>query len=261
MFSGARKWTAKDPMRRPHYAFAKKSGWGPDARNSWVDIRSTENLYLMRVTSVYLMAEETGNKETTAKYKKHIQDYTRTLYCIGIGEWDSENYHGHSITPLLNLYDFAKDADVQAAAKACLDFYCAAGAVKYWRGGFNGPTKRDYNHAQPFGGSAASGLWVWFGDHPTGKTDHWESDEVHQITSAYRPPLAVMNLARKKFKRPVDIFAAKPGYSATTKYKSESKPEYLETQYIANSYQMGSMRRWCATLWIWPSACDALMWG
>jgi len=241
MFTGARKWTAKDPMRRPHYAFAKKSGWGPDARNSWVDIRSTENLYLMRVTSVYLMAEETGNRDTAAIYKKHILNYTKTLYRIGIGEWDSENYHGHSITPLLNLYDFAKDPEVKFAAKACLDFYCAAGAVKYWRGGFNGPTKRDYNHAQPFGGSAASSLWVWFGGHPKGKTDHWESDEAHQITSAYRPPLAVVNLAAKKFDRPVEIFAAKPGYSATTNYKSESKPEYLETQYIADSYLMGSL--------------------
>ena len=241
MFSGAKKWTAKDPMRRPHFAFAKKQGWGPDARNSWVDIRSTENLYLMRVTSVYLMAEETGNKATTATYKKHILDYTKTLYRIGIGEWDSENYHGHSIAPLLNLYDFAKAPEVKAAAKACLDFYCAAGAVKYWRGGFNGPTKRDYNHAQPLGGSAANGLWVWFGDHPKGKTDHWESDEVHQITSAYRPPLAVVNLARKKFERPVEILAAKPGYSATTQYLSDSKPQYLETQYIANSYQIGSL--------------------
>jgi len=241
MFDGAKKWTAKDPWRRPHYAFAKKSGWGPDARNSWVDIRTTENLYLMRVTSVYLMAEETGNKETTEKYKKHILNYTKTLYRIGIGEWDSENYHGHSIAPLLNLYDFAKDPEVKAAAKACLDFFCAAGAVKYWRGGFNGPTKRDYNHAQPFGGSAANSLWVWFGAHPKGKKDHWESDEVHQVTSAYRPPLAVVHLARKNFKRPVEIFAAKPGYSDTVNHKFEGKPEYLETQYIANTYQMGSL--------------------
>jgi len=241
MFQGARKWTAKDPMRRAHYAFEKKSGWGPDARNSWVDIRSTENLYLMRVTSVYLMAEETGNRNTAAIYKKHILNYTKTLYRVGIGEWDSENYHGHSSAPLLNLYDFAKDTEVKAAAKACLDFFCAAGAVKYWRGGFNGPSKRDYNHAQPFGGSAANSLWVWFGGHPKGKIDHWESDEVHQITSAYRPPLAIVNLAGKNFDRPVEIFAAKPGYSATTSYKFESKPEYLETQYISNSYLMGSL--------------------
>ena len=242
MFEGGKLWTKQDPMRRPHYAYkGPKEGWGPDAKNSWVDVRSTENLFLMRVTSVYLMAEETGNKQTTATYKHHLLNYAKTLYRVGIGEWDSENYHGHSIGPLLNVYDFAKDIEVKRAAKACLDFFAAAGAVKYWRGGFNGPTKRDYNHAQPFGGSAANALWVWFGDHPHGKLDHWESDEVHQITSAYRPPLAVVNLARKNFKRPVEIFAAKPVYEATTQFQTDSLPEYAETQYIAHSYQMGSL--------------------
>jgi len=242
MFDGAKQWTRKDPMRRPHYAFKSgTTGWGPDAKNSWVDVRSTENLYLMRVTSVYLMAEETENEETAEKYKQEILDYTKTPYRVGIGEWDSENYHGHSIAPLLNLYDFAKDREVKRAAKACLDFYTAAGAVKYWRGGFNGPTKRDYNHAQPMGGSAANILWVWFGDSPVGKTTHWESDEVHQITSRYRPPVSVVNLARKKFKRPVELFAAKPSYSATTSHLFDSLPEFSETQHIANTYQMGSL--------------------
>ncbi|MEM7474286.1 MAG: hypothetical protein AAF483_04780 [Planctomycetota bacterium] len=240
MYEGAKKWTVKDPLKRPHYAFDDSTGWGPNAKNSWVDVRSTENLYLMRVTSVYLMAEETGNRETTQLYKQEILNYAKTLLHIGIGEWDSENYHGHSIAPLLNLYDFAKDEQIKVAAKACLDFFAAAGAVKYWRGGFNGPTKRDYNHAQPFGGSAANSLWVWFGDHPRGKSDHWESDEVHQITSAYRPPLAVVNLARKRFDKPIEIFSAKPEYSATTSHRINDA-EYLETQYIAHSYQMGSL--------------------
>ena len=242
MYEGAKAWTKVDPLRRPHDAYQPgTTGWGPDARNSWVDVRSTENLWLMRTTSVYLMAEETGNEATAEVYRQRLLDYTKTLYRVGIGEWDSENYHGHSIAPLLNLYDFAKDRDVRAAAKACLDFYAAAGAVKYWRGGFNGPSKRDYNHAQPFGGSAANSLWMWFGDHPSGKADEWESDEVHQITSAYRPPLAVVNLARRRFERPVEIFAAKPPYDATTRFRSDSRPEYSETQYIAHSYQLGSL--------------------
>lgn len=240
MFEGAKLWTAQDPLRRPHHAYAKATGWGPNAKNSWVDVRSTENLFLMRVTSVYLMAEETGNAATAAVYRDKLLKYARTLYRVGIGEWDSENYHGHSIAPLLNLYDFAKDQEVRRAAKACLDWFAAAGAVKYLAGGFNGPGSRDYTHAQPFGGSAASILWGWFGDTPSPNT-HWESDEVHLITSGYRPPWAVANLARKRFAKPVELFASKPHYSATTSFDAESPPAFLETQFIANTYQLGSL--------------------
>lgn len=241
MFQGAKSWTAKDPLRRHHHAFKKPGGgWGPDQKDSWVDVRSTENLFLMRVTSVYLMAEETGNQQPADLYKQLILDYTKTLYRIGLGEWDSENYHGHSIPPLCNLYDFAKDKEVKLAAKACLDWLFAAGAVKYYRGGFNGPTKRDYNHVQPFGGSAACMLWVYFGNTPQ-PNSHWESDEVHLITSAYRPPPAVMEFARKEFRQPVEVFSAKPQYAATTSLDSKSPAEYLETQYLSQSYQMGSL--------------------
>lgn len=246
MYRGAKLWTAVDPLRRPHHSYESATGWGPNAKNSWVDVRSTENLFLMRVTSVYLMAEETGNRKTTEQYKELILDYTKSLYRIGIGEWDSENYHGHSITPLCNLYDFAKDPQVKAAAKACLDWYMIAGAVKYSHGAFNGPGSRDYNHAQPFGGSAPNMLWVYFGDSPRDRagwkqTEHWESDEVHAITSAYRPPPAVVHLARKDFDKPVEILASKPSYSATTGLQADSKPEFLETHYIGNHFQMGSL--------------------
>ncbi|MEZ6101266.1 MAG: hypothetical protein R3E01_20235 [Pirellulaceae bacterium] len=242
MFDGGRRWTEIDPLRRPHYAFDKPGeGWGPDVKNSWVDVRSTENLYLMRVSSVYLMAEATGNVTVAEQYKSYIQQYTSALYHIGMGEWDSENYHGHSIAPLCNLYDFSKDPQVTACAKACLDWVFAAGAVKYYRGAFNGPTKRDYNHVQPFGGSAANMLWVHFGDTPRTKDDHWESDEVHLISSQYRPPQAVLNLAHKEFTKPLTIYASKPPYSATTTYDTDAVPEYLETQYIAHSYQLGTL--------------------
>lgn len=241
MFDGAKAFTARDPLKRPHYAFRQSGdGWGPDQRNSWVDVRATENLFLMRATSVYLFAEETGNGETAAAYKKLILDYAKTLYRVGIGEWDSENYHGHSCAPLCNLYDFARDEEVKLAAKACLDWFFAAGAVKYYRSGFNGPTKRDYNHVQPFGGSAASMLWVHFGDAPRDNED-WESDEVHLITSAYRPPPAAIALARKQFARPVEIFASKPHYTATTTFDAQSPPEHLETQYVGHTFQLGSL--------------------
>lgn len=242
MRQGARSWTAQDPLNRPHYAFqGPGGGWGPDQKNSWVDVRSTENLYLMRVTSVYLFAEAAGNRAVAAKYKHELRRYAVALYRIGMGEWDSENYHGHSLGPLCNLYDFAQDGEVRLLAKACLDWLFAAGAVKYYRGAFNGPTKRDYNHPQPFGGSAANMLSLHFGDCPA-KTADWESDEVHLITSAYRPPPAVRHLAHKEFPKPVELLASKPPYTATTSGDQAAPPEYAETQYFGNSFQMGSLR-------------------
>lgn len=241
MYEGAKLWTEEDPLHRPSPVFEKPGeGWGPDERNSWVDVRNTENLFLMRVTSVYLMAEETGNGATREKYKTILLRYAASLYRVGMGEWDSENYHGHSLGPMLNLYDFAKDKEVKAAAKACLDYFCAVGALKYYRGAFNGPSNRDYNHAQPFGGSAACMLWLYFGDSPVGNK-HFESDEVHVLSSGYRPPAAVVHLARKGFDRPAELFASKPRYSATTGNDLKSPPEYFETQFFGRTFQMGSL--------------------
>lgn len=241
MFDGAKAWTEKDPLRRPHPAFKKAGdGWGPDVKNSWVDVRNTENLFLMRVTSVYLMAEETGNEVTAEQYKETILKYAAALYRVGMGEWDSENYHGHSLAPLLNLFDFAKDKEVRAAAKLCLDYMSAIGAVKYFRGAFNGPTNRDYSHPQPFGGSAPCMLWLYFGDTPVENTAY-ESDEIHVLTSGYRPPAAVVELARKNFDRPAELFASKPGYAATTGNDLKNPPEYFETHYFGRTFQMGSL--------------------
>jgi len=241
MFEGAKAWTERDPLKRPHPAFqGKKTGYGPDAVNSWVDARNTENLFLMRETSVYLMAEETGNESTRVKYKNRLLTYVKSLYRIGMGEWDSENYHGHSISPLLNLYDFARDAEVKMAAKLALDFLMTAGAIKYYRGAFNGPSKRDYNHPQPFGGSAACMLWVYFGDTPVPNA-HWESDEVHCLTSSYRPPAAVVNLARKRFDKPAELWAAKPRYGAPQQGQVQAPPEQLETHYFGHTFQLGSL--------------------
>ncbi|MGB9690467.1 hypothetical protein [Thermogutta sp.] len=241
MFDGAKLWTEQDPMHRPHPAFKGLGpGYTPEVVNSWVDTRNTENLFLMRETSVYLMAEETGNYETRQLYKDHLLTYAKSLYRVGMGEWDSENYLGHSIAPLLNLYDFAKDPEVKMAAKLALDYIMTAGALKYYRGAFNGPSKRDYNHPQPFGGSAAAMLWVYFGDTPTMNT-RWESDEVHILTSSYRPPAAVVKLARKQFDRPTEVFASKAAYHAPQRGDWKTPPENLETLYFGHTFQVGSL--------------------
>lgn len=76
MFDAARIWTEKDPLRRSNAAFKKNGdGWTPEFKNSWVDVRNTDNLRAMRECVVYLMAEETGNKEVQDAYRQRITQY------------------------------------------------------------------------------------------------------------------------------------------------------------------------------------------
>ncbi|MBD1836366.1 hypothetical protein H6F61_27710 [Cyanobacteria bacterium FACHB-472] len=243
MFLGAKKWTRQDPNGRPHPIYGKGrggDGWGPEVRGSWVDGRNTDNLRAMRETSVYLMAEETGNEDVRQLYKKRIQRYVWALYHIGMGEWDSENYHGHTLAAYLNLYDFAKDPEVKMLGKAALDWLCTAGALKYYHGGFGGPSKRDYGNSNVvYGSSAARLLWLYFGDNslPNPKP---ERDSIHVVTSSYRPPFAIVALARKQFKKPIELLSTKPVYE-NWKPGGEDKPGYWETTFIGNTYQLGSV--------------------
>jgi hypothetical protein len=244
MFEGAKIWTSEDPLRRPHpvYGSGGKSGvWGPEAKGSWVDVRSTDNLRAMRDTSVYLMAEETGNIKTRDLYKERIRDYVRSLYHVGMMEWDSENYHSHTLAPYHNLYDFAKDTEVRLLAKAALDWLYAAAAVKYYRGAFTGPNCRDYGNSNVvFGANVCNALWLYFGNSPQ-PDPHGERDAFYYITSSYRPPQAVVELARKNFQRPVEILATKPLYELWIPGKYDS-PRYWETTYIGRSFQLGSIQ-------------------
>lgn len=243
MFNGAQKWTEQDPLDRPHPIYGKGKGgdgWGPDIRGGWVDGRNTDNLRAMREVSVYLMAEETGNEDVRRLYQRKIQRYVWALYHIGMGEWDSENYLGHTFAAYLNLYDFAKDPAVKQLSKAALDWLAAAGAVKYYRGGFGGPSKRDYGGSNvAYGAAAARFLWHYFGDNALPNL-HPERDAIHLITSAYRPPVAVVALARKQFSKPVELLATKPIYE-NWKRGGEDRPAYWETTFFGHTYQLGSI--------------------
>jgi hypothetical protein len=244
MFRGAKQWTAKDPLTQPHprYGMGDGSGrdWDISKRGRWVDARNTDNLRAMRETSIYLMAEETGNEETRQIYKRKLQRYVSALYHIGMGEWDSEVYHSHTFAPYLNLYDFAKDREVKALAKAALDWLAAAAAVKYYRGGWGGAVKRDYGGGNVgMGSSAARSFWLYFGDSPL-PNDAPELDTLHFITSRYRPPQAVVALAQKKFAKPVEILSSKPVYE-NWKPGNDVMPGYWETLFFGKTYQMGSV--------------------
>jgi len=242
MTEAARLWTAQDPLRREHPAHGKgdpaKGVWGPENKGSWVDVRNTDNLRAMRDTSVYLFAEETGNEATRRLYRQRLAEYVQTLHHIGMSEWDSPNYHNHALATYLNLYDFARDPEVKALAKAALDWLCAAAALKYRHGAISGPNSRDYGGHRVFDPGASHALWLYFGDTPRPSPDP-ERDLVHHLTSSYRPPRAVVELARKRLAAPVELLATHPPYR-NWKPGEPSEPEFFETQFLGRTFQLGT---------------------
>jgi hypothetical protein len=240
MKEGARLWTEVNPNRRPSALFKPGStGYTPEAVNSWVDTRTTDNLSMMRLTAVYLMAEESRSTEVVAEYKKLLERFAIALYRSGNGEWDSENYLGHTITPCFNLYDFARDPAMRALGKAYLDWWLAATAVKYYRGGAAGPNCRDYNHVQPFGGSLAETGWLWFG--APKNPEEVEFDNLHAVTSAYLPPPAIVNLGTQNFDRPRELLNTKPSYRAPQLGDFSEPAAYHETYYYGRTFTLGTL--------------------
>ncbi len=240
-------WTQSDPAATPHPQFGKGDrsvkGWGPQAKGFCVDRRDTDNLRLMRDTTVYLLAEAAGNEPVRVKAKQRLEQFARMLYHVGQREWDSETYLGHSMVPLLNLYDFAQDREVRLIAKGCLDWMTAAAAVKYYRGGIGGPVLRDYGSANVvFGAGLSHPMWLYFGDTPQNDPQP-HVDDVYFIMSGYRPPAAVVALARKQFDRPVELLASKPAYRLWRGEERDPEvlPRFFETTTFGPGWQMGSV--------------------
>ncbi len=217
----------------------KDDGFGPKISGTWVDTRNNDNLRAMRETSVYLMAEETGNELTRRIYKEKIRLWVRNLYHFGMGEWDSPNYLPHTINAYLNLYDFARDPEARDLAEAALDWMVMSAALKYYRGGV-GPGSREFGGAShAFASSLAHPMYLWFGDCPLPDPDPRYDDHV-VITSRYRPPLALVALAHKRFERPVELLNTKPNYNQW-KPGLDGYPVYFESLYFGRTYYLNSV--------------------
>jgi len=229
-----------NPNPHPEYGIGTGpvgGDWSPKTRGMRADARNTDNLRSMRETTVYLFAEEVGNQKVRALYKEKIKRFTVGLYHVGMGEWDSESYHPHTIMPWLTLYDYAKDPEVKLLAKATLDWLHTASAVKYHNGGWTGPSKRDYGGTNAtLAASAASHAGLVFGQPINHKAHH---DDIHAALSTYRPPLAVVHLARKDLKAPVELHNTKPEYSHWLPGASDA-PQFFETMYFGKHFVMGS---------------------
>ncbi len=229
----------------PHPQYGTGSGpvgatWNPAVRGMRADARNTDNLRGMREGAIYLFAERSGNELLRKLYKDRIRRTALGFWEVGNGEWDSDGYHPHTICAYMNLYAFARDPEVRGLSKAILDYLFAAGAVKYYRGAWTGPNKRDYGN---FEAMRAVGelLWLYYGDTPL-KAHHHIADNVWPIISGYRPPAALVAFAQKDFEKPLEMFNSHPSYSNWLPGQAE-RPDAYETMFYGNSYTLGTLAK------------------
>jgi hypothetical protein len=195
---------------------------------SGVRIPETENHLFMINTSRYLTNQlilaKISDRDEIENYERHqnaikkwlldrLQDITEHDFI----EYNARPYQRYSLYALLNLYDFATDDDLQAAAQSVLDYAFAKFAAGSTQGRRLAPFRRlmevipqDYVST---GTSALRRQFDMFGgaDHPvaamllfTGQTqqlpDHQASidsvgEMMYEASSSYRPDFVILDLA------------------------------------------------------------------
>ncbi|MEM8638727.1 MAG: hypothetical protein AAGG51_07945 [Cyanobacteria bacterium P01_G01_bin.54] len=226
--------TRQDPLTvtaNPPRKFWQNS---QDDCTTLVDCRGTENLQTMVETSVYLMAEETGNEGVQALYAQKLRDRVERLTRYGFAEWNSPSYLGHTTAAWLNLYDYAQDPEIKALAQQALDRCFEMAALKYWRGTWGHPAKR---YA---GEGAARFFWLYFGEARLPAQP--EPDWVHASLSTYRPQLRTLQIARRQFTKPWQVQRFHANYPRT-------QIGFQETIYFGSNYEIAFLDRQSGPDW------------
>ncbi|MCU0396067.1 MAG: hypothetical protein MUF29_09155 [Chitinophagaceae bacterium] len=238
-------------IRENALAFLQRVWERTDSYNAFT-AEGTENHISMSKTSGYLYAQFAQEHfagrfpDASARLKQMKQwvlDWARRIFYAGTGEFNSAIYQAYHIIGWLNLYDFARDAEVKAAARAVLDYYSSEMALHYVQAMSGGSDLRGQNCTRSFAGSYAYLAWLWFGDSPAPVTADGLAFErgnnemiqsVHAATSTYRPPALAMALARQKFETPSSFVGSKPAYLL-------DRQGYIkQTLYASKSFLLGA---------------------
>ncbi len=173
--------------------------------------------------------------------KEWLRNYVRGIFEAGNGEWDSSTYIIFTMNGLLNIYDFAKDEEVRLIAKAGLDWFTTAYALKYRDGLFTAPLQRGFVD-RPHGSETDQTGFLWFGSNAelTPRETRGFRYAVHAASSAYRPNEVLFNLAHKTLPDlPVTFHNTKPNYWGTT---GRPRPSvHHETFHISHTFSLGTL--------------------
>ncbi len=197
-----------------------------DARN-WFHIMQrggTENHAFMHRASGLVWAQRLegpipGAREGSdprRELETWLEDTVRRMLTIGMGEYCSSTYLAFSAASLSSVVDFSPDERTRDLARAGMDWIAAAVALKYFHGCTVGPESRGFA-ARAVSTPTDWMAWLWFGGSARDVTDDPPTRVTrHAVTalalSGYRPPPAIVALARKEVDLPFTARNSKPAY-------------------------------------------------
>lgn len=204
----------------------------------------TENHINMARTSGYLYVQEhlksNPNDAKAAMQRDSLENWvfywSKKIYQVGTGEWNSSSYEVYNLLGWLNLYDFADDPKVRNAAKAVVDYYVAELALHNFNGAVSGSEMRG-NLNTYSGASYYFNLMMFSAD--TSFTFHHKQQQfiqsVYLATTGYRPAKALLDLGRKtKLDKPAWFQQSK------TSYLFEEPSFVKQWLFVHNQFTLGA---------------------
>jgi hypothetical protein len=133
--------------------------------------------------------------------RNDIVDWTNWVGTYGAQEWDSSTYYAIDLVALLNIFDFAADAELRRRARWVLDHLVLDVALKTFAGVYGASHGRCYAGAvfSPAGESTADILPFFFGagGFRADRTNARMLDP-YLATTGYRPPAALGAVAESR---------------------------------------------------------------
>ena len=222
----------------------------------------TENHWVAYYTGIYLAAQTWPNedrsqwfngKSSAENFKESeewLHRWMNTTATIGQGEFDSPTYFIVFMTPMLTLFDLARDPVMKRKAQMAADLLFADFASEHLDGNYCGGHSRDYpdDIINPLSAPAALWAWLYFGE-PS--VELWQEsryrpryrggwETVFGAMSSYRLPEVISTMATDRSKAYVHTETKR--VRNVIRFGQEKNPPVYKYTYMTHDYALGSLQ-------------------
>jgi hypothetical protein len=221
----------------------------------------TENHWVMYYTGIYLATQTWPNEgrsqwfngksseENFMEAEGWLNQWIKVSSTIGQGEFDSPTYFITFITPVLTLYEFARDPVMRKKAQMMADLLFADFAVEHLKGNYCGGHSRDYPEdvINPLAAPAALWAWLYFGEP---QLELWQEtrfrprhrggwETVIGAMSSYRLPDIIYQIATDRSKPYVHTETKR--VRNVIRFGLEKNPPVYKYMYMTPHFALGSL--------------------